>query len=242
MINILAFSTRKFELAQIRKAAADYSIRFEWAENDLYISDDLREWERIGNEARQIDVLICDVTEPEAIQSLTKLKQNHEQAVVVPITDETVLPTAYVRPDIMPCALLWRPMAQHDVLRTIQTALNYLHARFEQTDSRSMFELRTRREVRYIPYGSIFFFEAADKKLRLRLARSEISFQGTLGRIEQNLPKDFIRCHKSYIVNCSHIMIVRQNEQMIELEEHLEIPFSRGYRKTFLEAFYGRNT
>ena len=127
-------------------------------------------------------------------------------------------------------------------MEVLASAFHLLSAFPEETDQRKMFELKTKSGIRRIPYHQIYYFEAKDKKLNVHLSDTEFSFQGTLAKIEVILPQEFLRCHKSFIVNSEHILSIRYDLQYIELDEQLQIPYSRGYRKSFMESYYGKRS
>ena len=45
-----------------------------------------------------------------AVETLVKARKSYREAKIIPIADDSILPSVYVRPDIFPCTLLWRPM------------------------------------------------------------------------------------------------------------------------------------
>ena len=77
--------------------------------------------------------------------------------------------------------------------------------------------------------------------MMLRMKDTELAFHGTLGQLEENLTKDFIRCHKSFIVNRQHILSVDRTNGAIILDNQMELPLSRSYKKSFWEVFHDNN-
>ena len=71
----------------------------------------------------------------------------------------------------------------------------------------------------------------------LRMQDQELVFSGTLSQLEEALPPEFIRCHKSFIVNQRHILSVDRTNAVILLDNRMELPISRSYRKAFWEVF-----
>ena len=79
------------------------------------------------------------------------------------------------------------------------------------------FQLEVRGDVRRIPYREILFFEAGNKRLTLHMQRREIPFAGTLEKLAEELPEEFIRVHKSFIVNRSAITEIRYGQNLVIL-------------------------
>lgn len=51
------------------------------------------------------------------------------------------------------------------------------------------------------------------------------------------LPENFIRCHKSYVVNINHISTYNMKTNTILLDSNENCPIGAKYKNTFLEAF-----
>ena len=208
-----------------------------WAICELKMTDNLQEWSRWTEQFDIIDALLCDVTAEGAIMQLRLAKQQHPQALVVPIADMTIMPTAYVQPDIMPYALFWRPLTEQTGKHTVIDVLSHIYAE-KKPKTEAFFKVETRQKTHYIPYHEIYYFEAREKKIFLRIKQGEICFYNTLSRLEKQLSGHFLRCHKGYLVNCVHILSINWSQQMIELDGQIQLPLSKSYKGNFKERFY----
>ncbi|MCC8081810.1 MAG: LytTR family transcriptional regulator DNA-binding domain-containing protein [Lachnospiraceae bacterium] len=232
MIKVAIYSCHDRETKELRHVFAVYSIQNTWADMDIRSSSVLEEWISLAEHA---DILICDVSQEAALSGLKKLKRENPSVLILPIADTETPPVRYVCPEIMPVALLWRPLIQRYVCDCIAQVMRLFRGKnVSRTD---LFEVTSRKMSRYISYADIFYFEARDKKLILRTEFQELSFRGTLGELEERLTDGFIRCHKSFLVNRQQITGINRQEQMIELAGKVYIPLSRKYKKSFLEAF-----
>lgn len=212
-----------------------------WQRCDLYTTQTVEKWIRWIQENYPADILVCDVTKKGAITALKMARKKHAEALIIPVADQTVRPSDYVRPDILPYTLLWKPLTRQGLRETFLNILPQI-CREEDTGPEKSFELVTKQETRYIPYRDILYFEACEKKIFLRMKNQEVCFYGTLSKLEAQLPGDFIRCHKSYIINCLHIAGIRWSDQVIYMGENITIPLSRTYKNRFREGTYGRET
>ena len=52
----------------------------------------------------------------------------------------------------------------------------------------------------------ILYCEVYDHKISIETLYGRFSYTGTLGSLEKQLSGDFFRCHRSYIVNMSHVL------------------------------------
>ena len=95
--------------------------------------------------------------------------------------------------------------------------------------------IRGREGVRYLSCGRIRYIEAREKKIFLRYDGEEVSFYHTLKKIEEVLPKYFVRCHRSYIVNTRYISRINFSQNTLLLTGDIVIPVSQKYRKMILD-------
>lgn len=209
-----------------------------WQNCDLYTTQTVDKWMQWVKEQYPIDILVCDVTKKGAIEALKKARKKHAEALIIPLADRSVLPAEYVTPEILPFTLLWKPITCDSLRDTLLYVISHIYEKKGIRSAKS-FELITKQETRYIPYEEILYFEARDKKIYLRLKHQEICFYTTLGSLEKQLPENFIRCHKSYIINSNYIANVEWSDQMINLQGQIAIPLSRTYRNRFKEELYG---
>lgn len=81
-----------------------------------------------------------------------------------------------------------------------------------------------------VPDRNILYFESAKKKIFLKTAGQEFEFYDSLGKIEKNLPGNFMRVHNSYIVNLNKIVKADYAAMTIYLEEDNFVYLSRSYK------------
>ncbi len=102
------------------------------------------------------------------------------------------------------------------------------------------------RDVRQELSGQDFFFKAGGESIRidrrgilylesrLRMLRlvtktEEYAFYAGLEDVQRQLGEEFLRCHKSFLVNLEKV--VRFSKEQIVLEDGTNIPISRSYAK-----------
>lgn len=89
--------------------------------------------------------------------------------------------------------------------------------------------------VRRIPFGEVLYLEVLDRKIYLHTAEETISFYGKLEELESTLPDNFFKCHRSYIVNFSHVQ--RYDKRDVRLDNEESIPLSKRKYQLFGQAF-----
>lgn len=201
----------------------------------LWKLDGLR---RCLEDPTQLELMVCDVTAAGVIPILEQIRQHNGQLKLVLVADETISPVLYIRPTVLPTALLWRPLHTDKIRDTLWEVMAAMNAQeISAQGPEQVFTVEFRGDVRRIPYRDILFFEASNKRLSLHTARKEIPFSGTLERLEEQLPEEFIRIHKSFIVNRNAITQVQFGQNLAILEGGITVPVSRSYKSALKAVF-----
>lgn len=146
------------------------------------------------------------------------------------IADASISPERYIIPSIMASALIIRPCTWDGIRDRLESFIASVLVEF-QDDMVDVFVLETKEGITKIPYHQIYYFESSRKKIYIRLKSEEYSYYDTLEQLTGNLPDDFVRCHKSFIVNKSRITRYAAAKNLIQLDDGTEIPVSRSYRR-----------
>lgn len=181
-----------------------------------------------------LDLICYDVAPKGSIGDLEQIRHLYEKALLLLVADPAMSPMEYIRPTILASALLLRPWTAAQA----QDQLKELVERFkEQTGSgqEDSLVLETREGKTFVPYSQIYYFEAREKKVYLRLKKRELTFYDTLDHLTEQLPEQFVRCHRSFIVCRNRIRRVMLSKNLIELEWGMQIPLSRSYKGNFKE-------
>ena len=63
----------------------------------------------------------------------------------------------------------------------------------------------------------------------------------SFSKLEPTLPKQFVRCHKSYIVNLDKIHNINFSANVISFDENQKCYIGPKYKNNFKEVFYNGN-
>lgn len=233
MINIVVYSTLPAEIQCLRRLLSAYSFQNSWADCQVSAVSDVR---KLDGMDQKVDILIFDVSQPAAVAFLKEKKRQYPPVLIFPIAGPDVPPTSYVCPEIMPYGLFWRPVSQESATPVVEQMMACVHHQIIPP-SQSSFRITGKQKTQDIPFSSILYFEAREKKIALRMQEDELLFSSTLSQLEEELPAEFIRCHKSFLVNRRHILSVDRSNSSIVLDNRMELPISRSYKKSFWEAF-----
>ncbi|MBO6137332.1 MAG: LytTR family transcriptional regulator DNA-binding domain-containing protein [Lachnospiraceae bacterium] len=201
----------------------------------------VRDREQLCEWMDKTDILDCayiDVTEDGGIAGAEDIRARYPSAHILVIADMQSSPIKYLKPSIMASALVLRPINEDEADRTIKDLLKHLLGDTE--DIAGQLTLETKEGITKIPYSKICYVEARMKKVYYRLDNVEYGCYDTLDNIGEKLPKDFVRCHRSFIVNTKKISRILAAQNLIQLDNEMSLPLSRSYKAYIKELLNGR--
>lgn len=205
---------------------SDETLRIETAADEHAFSEAVEK-------EKLIDLLYYEFRKGQKTAGLRSFRQCYSDTMALYITDPTVSPMEYLRPGIAPDSLLLRPLTANQLASVNAEFMGSFFERFENKDTEFCFVVDTREEKVFIPFSHIYYFEARNKKLFVRVQNEEYAFYDTIEALEKRLPENFQRCHRSYIVNTSKIVRIFLADNYIELSNQVGVPVSRSYRSFF---------
>lgn len=185
--------------------------------------------------AGKVDMICLDLTMDGALKMAEKLRSDHSSAYITLISDQTISPVKYIRPSIQPDSLMIKPLDEKQLSDVMGEAVSAYIRRLDTADENSVFIAESKGERNLIEYSRILFFEARERKVFLSTEREEYGFYDSLEELEQRLDENFLRCHRSYIVNTRRIVRVEISGSRIVLDDGTELPLSRSYKPAFRE-------
>jgi two-component system LytT family response regulator len=95
----------------------------------------------------------------------------------------------------------------------------------------------TTKGISFIGQEEVLCFEGYQGYTKIHLNNGKVLTSSyNLGKFEKQLKPNFFKCHKSYIVNLSHVRHF-ENEGYIVLANEFRVPISKLNRKAFLSIF-----
>ncbi|MDO4634030.1 MAG: LytTR family DNA-binding domain-containing protein [Eubacteriales bacterium] len=179
-----------------------------------------------------LDLAIVDVTLPGALDGAKEIRKKYSQTEIMVIADASVSPMLYMHPSIRASALLLRPAAQ-GWGRAIGDFFEQILTRTIEENQKDVLLVENREGTYRIPYAQIYYLEAREKRVFVRTKTQEYAVSTTLDALEKELPEQFARCHRSFIVNRKDIETVKLSESTLELRDGLSVPVSRSYKSEF---------
>lgn len=180
-----------------------------------------------------LDVAIIDVTMQGALEVARLLRRQFAKIEILVIADVSVSPVQYMHPSIRASALLLRPesMVWENTMRDFYEQLPAV--REQQESQRNVLWIKNREGTFRIPFEQIYYLEAREKKVFVRTRQEEFGVGETMERLAEQLPENFVRCHRSFVVNEEHITQIRLSESLLYLGKELFVPISRTYKERF---------
>ena len=132
-----------------------------------------------------------------------------------------------VRPGFRPSGLLLKPV-EKKLLEQLLFELKK-QCRIERKEE-DMFFFRVKSQEYLVPKNKILFFESRSKKIVLRTDSQEMEFYDTLDRLQGELGRDFIRVHKSFLVNLSRVSMVHFAGKTVHFSDGTFVQVSRTHK------------
>lgn len=108
--------------------------------------------------------------------------------------------------------------------------------RLKKSLSENTFTVRKNGETSLVRLDDIVCCEVIDRKLYIRLSNGEtVDFYGRLEELESRLDSRFFKCHRSFLINFSHLKKFCGGSAV--MSGGLEVPVSRLRREAFGKAF-----
>ncbi|MCT4687273.1 LytR/AlgR family response regulator transcription factor [Vallitalea sp.] len=190
---------------------------------------------RLKEESTTYHIILLDIIMDgiDGINVATELRENGINTTIVFIT--SVAEFAIKGYEVQAFRYLLKPLNNEELRKALM--LDYKH-NYEN----KYLSLIHGAEVRKIPLDDVFYVEISGRKIAIHLLDDVIYYSEKLSDFQQYLPcDDFIRCHRSFIINISKVSIVKRYEAIMNNEK--SVPVSKAnfdnVRKKLL-GFLGR--
>lgn len=187
--------------------------------------------ELLDSEFLYNDIIILDVemNQINGFETARELRAKGYEGIIIFMTShcEMVFESFAVKP----FDYIVKPYHVHDLKKLFDRATEEINYR------RNAFFIATYNSQTYrIPTWDIYYFESQKRNIIIYTKDGQITINGKISEIEIALRnKNFLRCHKGYIINMEHILEFKSNE--IKLTNGSKVILSRGYLRLFREAF-----
>lgn len=122
------------------------------------------------------------------------------------------------------------------MLASLDRVLRDYTALYAEESRESYMTVTSGKTLRRIAYRDIEYFEAQDKLLNICTRRYVASVRASLNAVEKELPPQFIRCHRSYIVNRACVERLDMPAMTLYLSSGERLPVSRSCKEALREG------
>ena len=239
MITVLSYLEKMGSISLLQEefhSQAAYHSDEDWK---YYLYTKMEELRAALRKDPVLDILCWNVGGKDAIAELEKTREKYREAFLLLIADSSISPMDYLRPAIMPTALLLRPFSRLQCEQVLGELISSYCGKFRKKEDEDVFLIETREGNRRVPLSQIFYVEAREKKIFICTRSESFGFYETIDHLSETLPDNFVRCHRSFIVNMDKVKQPRFSEGVIEMDGGDLVPLSRSCKKAVRE--YGKD-
>lgn len=185
----------------------------------------------------EIDIVFCDIQMKEISGlSLADMHAGNCQFIMTTAYEEYAL-KGY---ELSVCDYLLKPFSFERFLQAVNKAVKYINSTrlpAEVVHEKEFMLIKADQKLHKIPYSDILYIEGLREYVNFITDRSELITLESLKHLEQILPAQFIRVHKSFIVNSHKVQSLYGNMLIINKKE---IPLGKSYKKDALAKIFGQ--
>ncbi len=134
--------------------------------------------------------------------------------------------------DVRAMNYLLKPLKKESLYKCLNEVISELHS--------DVYLLRTKQEIKRIPYADIIVFSSSMHSIDILTTDSNYHQYISLNEVAIHLPSQFIRTHRSYIVNMAHMDKIVSNT--ITLSNGMTVPIARSFLQTVTESYLNYST
>lgn len=154
--------------------------------------------EDLLKEQRPFDLILLDLMLP-GINGLETAKRLSSKSRIIFITSYREY--AVDAFEVEAVHYLLKPVTDERLYQAMDRALN----RSKQEDDRTLALIKS-GSTHILPIRDILYCEVFDHRVCIHTAQGNYEYSGTLDMLEGKLDGRFFRCHRSYLINMSHVV------------------------------------
>lgn len=122
-----------------------------------------------------------------------------------------------------PIDFLVKPISLRQIFEVMDIAVRII------TRKKERFEFQQGKDYYYVPMGDIIYLQSEGRKVKVISQKTSFEYYGKLSEAEKQLSGDFIRIHKSFIVNKEYVF--RYTYETVEMIDGTIFTISMANRK-----------
>lgn len=145
-----------------------------------------------------IIMLDIDIDGESGVETAELLKQRYPHIKIIFFTGHIEYACDIF--EAQPCFFIVKPLEESRVVQAIDKAISLI-----QEDRQRCISIVTRGEIRNLQLPKIRYIENRNRTLIIREQNLDFEVHMKIGKLEEQLPENFFRCHQSFIVNFDHV-------------------------------------
>lgn len=189
---------------------------------------------------KDADLIFVDINMPE-MSGLDFVKSLNKKVKIIFTTAYSEYAVESYKVDAIDYLL--KPITYKDFLRATNKVLNQITNSENSNNSNKIndhFFVKAEGKIQKIRLEDIKFVESLSEYVKIHLENNEnVVCLMSLKNLEKKLPNDFLRVHRSYIVNLNKVTTIERNK--IVFDNKVYIPVSEQYKdefKKFLNRYF----
>ena len=232
MVSVLAYSQIAQDVNELSSTAREVIAQISedyWEIKQIFNLEELRLY---LSEKPLVHLIIYDICDKFSLEFLLEIRKVYYQARIMILADASVSPMEYIKPGLQASSLLLKPWTRQQVYSVLYDFFGeYIEfSEREKSDGHDSYVIETRESTINIPFNQIYFFEAREKKIYVCTGKEDYGFYTTIDKLTEELPDNFIRCHRGFIVNSKKIKKIALSQNIIYLSDGFDVPLSRSYK------------
>lgn len=224
----------RLETRQLQELIPQYAAKYTDEKWEYYYSENVDSVMGHIEQYSKQDVIGWDVTANGAEEELINLRKHCPASFLMIFASSRMNPMRYVKAGVNPDSLVLKPYEKEDLMEVLDESFSVLGERISKSKN-DLLTVYTGNAQKYLQVDIIDYVEAREKKVFLKMKKEEYGMYDSLEDISKRLPHSFVRCHRSYIINMSHIDKMFLSENYIIMKNGDRIPVSRTYKKAVKE-------
>lgn len=187
--------------------------------------------ELLDSNLKDIDILLLDIQmgQINGMDTARKIRQLGNKMEIIFIT--SLIDYVQEGYEVRAYRYILKPIESKELKQHVITCIKEI-----ETNKNKYIVIKNRSNTYKIYSNEIKYIEVQKKEMSIHTINKSFDVRYSLGKIEKDLNLDnFVRCHKSFLVNLSYVENIKLNIAILESGE--EIPISRYRYKDVKEKF-----
>lgn len=167
-------------------------------------------------------------------KNAAEIRRKNSESYIVPLLLSISQLIEVVKPSVNPSGFIIKP-PENEQVETLLDEIYSDYMRCHENEHLGIFRFKLKAREFSVPFDRIILFESSRKKIIIRTETQEYEYYGTLDSIMELVPDCFIKIHKSFIVNASHISEVDYGGMTVIFDDGSQAYISRTYKNSLKE-------